>query len=59
MAFLRELRLENAQRELLTADPDNETVTQIALRYGFADLGRFAIRYRTAFGEKPSETLRR
>jgi AraC-like DNA-binding protein len=31
----------------------------VALYYGFAHLGRFAGEYRKAFGESPSETLRR
>jgi transcriptional regulator GlxA family with amidase domain len=31
----------------------------VALRCGFRELGRFAADYRAAFGENPSETLRR
>ena len=36
-----------------------ETVTDAAMRFGFRELGRFAVDYRAAFGESPSETLRR
>jgi AraC-like DNA-binding protein len=35
-----------------------ESVTQIATRWGFFHLGRFAYYYRDLFGETPSETLR-
>jgi AraC family ethanolamine operon transcriptional activator len=35
------------------------TVTEVAMRYGFHHLGRFAESYRRTFGEKPSETLKR
>jgi hypothetical protein len=34
-------------------------VTGIATEFGFFELGRFAVRYRERFGEKPSETLAR
>jgi hypothetical protein len=32
---------------------------EVARRYGFSEIGRFAIRYRAFFGETPSATLRR
>jgi len=44
------------RRDLQRALP-GETVTQIALRHGVWELGRFAHRYRHLFGENPSETL--
>ena len=40
-------------------DPAARSVRQVALRCGFRELGRFAADYRAAFGEYPSETLRR
>jgi transcriptional regulator GlxA family with amidase domain len=51
-------RLRAAREALSTADPDTTTVTDVAMAYGFFELGRFAGRYRHAFGEVPSRTLR-
>jgi AraC-like DNA-binding protein len=59
IGFLRRRRLEAAHRTLLASEPGFESVTNVALSYGFAHLGRFAGEYRKAFGESPSETLRR
>ena len=50
-------RLFEARRELCEADTLLPTVTDIAMRNGFFELGRFAARYRHAFGERPSDTL--
>ena len=52
-------RLNLAQRTLRDAAPDATTVTDIATRYGFWQLGRFAVEYQSLFGELPSATLRR
>lgn len=57
-AALQRIRLEEARRRLLFAG-EEDTVTTVALDLGFAHLGRFALTYRIAFGESPSETLRR
>lgn len=57
--FLTLQRLHLAQRALLRSDPRSATVTEIATSHGFWELGRFAVSYKSAFGESPSATLRR
>ena len=59
MTFLRQRRLEAAYRHLLRSDAGSINVTDIAVRYGFNHLGKFAMQYKQAFGESPSVTLRR
>jgi transcriptional regulator GlxA family with amidase domain len=56
--YMRAERLEEARRALRQSDGRPTTVTGVATRYGFYELGRFAVTYRNAFGEAPSETLR-
>jgi AraC family ethanolamine operon transcriptional activator len=51
-------RLQGARRALNDAGERPTTVTSVATWYGFYELGRFAARYRRAFGEAPSDTLR-
>jgi AraC family transcriptional regulator, ethanolamine operon transcriptional activator len=51
-------RLQAARQALCSADPETTTVTDVAMMFGFFELGRFAGRYRHTFGEVPSETLR-
>jgi transcriptional regulator GlxA family with amidase domain len=58
ISYLRVVRLEHVRNRLLAAAP-GDTVTSVALDYGFEHLGRFAEAYRRSFGERPSETLRR
>lgn len=56
---LRMQRLLQARRALLSSDSKLTTVTEIATRHGFAELGRFSVEYRSIFGESPSATLQR
>ncbi|SDT77130.1 helix-turn-helix transcriptional regulator [Actinoplanes derwentensis] len=58
MAYLQEVRLSRAHETLRHGDPAQITVADVAHRWGFAHLGRFASAYRHRFGESPSETLR-
>jgi AraC-like DNA-binding protein len=52
-------RLKEVRRVLRDADPDMVNVGEVAHRFGFAELGRFAGKYRATFGETPSTTLQR
>jgi transcriptional regulator GlxA family with amidase domain len=58
MAYLRNVRLRKARDDMLRGNPADK-VTDIAKRWGFDHLGRFAAEYRRCYGEMPSETLRR
>lgn len=58
MAHLRTIRLQRAREELLHAE-ESTTVSEIASRWCFLELGRFADYYRKMYGETPSQTLRR
>ena len=55
--WLRRMHL--AHRALRSADPETKTITEIASDYGFWELGRFSVAYRSLFGESPSAALRR
>jgi AraC-like DNA-binding protein len=59
MTYLRHLRLARVHENLRQADPALQTVTDIAYRYGFTHMGRFAAQYRARYGVAPRETLRR
>lgn len=59
MRYLRDIRLDRVHSDLIEAARDSVTVSQVARRWGFLYLGRFAGSYREKFGETPSETLRR
>ena len=52
-------RMHMARRALHSADAERTTVTEIASDYGFWELGRFSVAYRSLFGESPSITLKR
>ena len=57
LQFVRDRRVEAAQRILFGSQPGETTVTQVAMDMGFLHLGRFATDYRARFGESPSDTL--
>jgi AraC-like DNA-binding protein len=57
--YARGRRLDHVRHCLLMSAPDATTVTEVAMRYGFWELGRFAQAYRLRFGEHPSKTLKR
>lgn len=52
-------RLQGAHRDLLVSDPDTTMVRSVARRWGFRQVGRFAVVYHALFGEHRHETLRR
>lgn len=58
MQFVRKLRLEAVRRDLMSGMPFG-SVTEVAYRWGFVHLGRFAEHYRWMFGESPSATLKK
>ncbi|MFE9578074.1 helix-turn-helix transcriptional regulator [Nocardia sp. NPDC006044] len=58
MAYLRHLRMHAAHAELDEATRgDGLTVTSVAIGWGFANPGRFAVTYRHIFGQSPHTTL--
>lgn len=59
--YLREVRLVRIRDSLRAAAEGGMpvSITEIAHRYGFFHLGRFAAYYKARFGESPSATLRR
>lgn len=58
LGYLRRVRLDYAHRQLAAADPQHESVTAVAYRWGFANSSRFAAYYHQAYGVLPSHTLR-
>ena len=57
-AALRMIRLDAVQTELIRAAATKSGV-EVARRYGFTNLGRFAAAYRRRFGETPAVTVQR
>lgn len=58
MEYLRRVRLHHAHQDLMVSNRGSTTVTQIANRWGFAHVGRFATLYREVYGQSPHTTLR-
>jgi AraC family ethanolamine operon transcriptional activator len=57
LQFMRRSRMNRALHKLRVAAPGLNTVTEVATKLGFNDLGRFAADYRNLFGFNPSQTL--
>ena len=57
MRYLTNARFERV-RDALSRDQRGESVTTIAMSWGFSHMGRFSVEYRRRFGESPSDTLR-
>jgi AraC family ethanolamine operon transcriptional activator len=55
--YLRLLRLNGVRRDLLISHPKENRIVDVALNWGFIELGRFAGEYRQLFQELPSATL--
>jgi len=54
-AYLRTIRLRAVREDLL--DPFNQqSVSEVCLKWGFFHFGRFSATYRAVYGENPSET---
>ena len=58
-AFVKLRRLERIRGELMKAEPQTTSVTEIATAHGFWHLSQFAADYKKAFHETPSQTVRR
>ncbi len=55
--YLRRVRLHHAHRELVAGNRDDDSVGDIARKWGFGHLGRFAAYYRQHYGQSPHVTL--
>ena len=57
--YITHQRLKHVRQDLINREGVTSTVTHIATRWGFSQLGRFAGLYKKTYGETPSETLKR
>ena len=56
--YMQSRRLSSVRRDLIKSEPDT-LIVDVANRWDFWHMGRFAADYRKQFGELPSQTLRR
>jgi AraC family ethanolamine operon transcriptional activator len=59
IGYLRLLRLNGVRRDLLISNSKDTRITDVALDWGFIELGRFAGEYYRLFQELPSVTIKR
>ena len=59
IAYLTRLRMHRVRQALREARYGSTTVSAEAMSWGFWHFGKFSSLYREAFGERPSETLKR
>ena len=57
--FMRLMKLNLVNHELLQAESKESTVLRVARKWGFKHMGRFSAYYRELFLETPSETLKK
>ncbi|GGY08732.1 AraC family transcriptional regulator [Litchfieldella qijiaojingensis] len=58
LRYLRNIRLEAVHEEL--SSPENQLgIGEVALKWGFTHFGRFSAEYKAAYGQYPSETVKR
>ncbi len=59
MTFLKQARLQRARDELLSANPEETHIIDVATKWGFYHQSNFAKIYHNYFGELPTDTLRK
>ena len=57
--YLQILRLNAARKALQIADPRQDTVSDIALKFNFLTMSYFSKEYKEMFGQTPSQTLKK
>ena len=57
IAHIKSKRMIMAHEMLCRANSSSTTVTEVAMLFGFEELGRFSVRYRQMLGRRPSLTL--
>ena len=57
--FLRLLKLNLVHQELQNAHIKQDTVSKVAIKWGFTHMGRFSAYYTELFGENPSQALQK
>ncbi|MFD2177620.1 AraC family transcriptional regulator [Veronia pacifica] len=56
MQYLRDIRMDKVRNDILSGQA--QSVTGVAMKWGFTHMGRFSCEYKKRFNETPRETLR-